>query len=171
MALSACMRPGSTATKTDARDAPPETRSSTVSFAVFDKADILSECEDLEFSGVRSDATLDPEVIFQRIKAQVAGDKNRVPMRIGRPCATQFSDRTAFGVCVVGAEDKTIKFVARMSWYSFADVYENDSTMRECLSMRGTWDAVPRTSEQFRSAKLEHDLKAATKAFGAAARQ
>jgi hypothetical protein len=88
---------------------------------------------------------------------------------IPKPCAEQFTDRTALASCSVSstATAKTGEAYAvtvRTTFYDVADVGNSDAKMAECLESKGEWKALPKDSPEFRKARLEHSRKRLEKA-------
>jgi hypothetical protein len=72
-------------------------------------------------------------------------------VRLRKPCAEQFADRTALATCTVTPKEKDgvrISVVSR--YYNVATVSDSDGYMKDCLSMGGDWRANPDKSEAAR---------------------
>lgn len=179
LALVACSKPTPPAPAQDAAPAPmqpvsvaslpsaapaPTSKQYEISFVHFEK-DRLFEC--LDFS-LNFDIPPDAGPDWKPKNDPVAELDKRVKpaTRIAKTCAAQFPDRTVLASCTVKNAGDAGAMSLSTHFYNFADVGLDDRQMSECLKMKGDWDAVARTSPEWRKAKLEHDTGALRKAVG-----
>lgn len=140
----------------------------TASMAGFD-GDQMVSCVDLIFDVVAGDGPLDRATGSNRLAAWVdarAKSSTNGPktIRIPKLCSHQFSDREPFARCKLESNQEShATLIMSEYFYSFSHVFESDETMKECLEMKGDWNAIARDSQRFREAALDHDLKNARK--------
>jgi hypothetical protein len=133
-----------------------------ISFASFDHSDLV-ECDDVEIVGTlkpdASAASFEAEVktLADGIWKSLKPVGTRIPTRLQRSCAEQFTDRRPFATCSDVALWDQQMLRGRLLHYAFADVFRSDWAMKECIERSGTWKATSRESEEFREAQLRFD--------------
>lgn len=124
-------------------------------------------------------ATADPSNISKRPAAdrakaeQLVADeltsrlkKNGV-VPIQQTCGEQFGGRPLFARCVLPpSAEGPLTVSLQTSFLSFDFVSGNYQTMKDCLSVHGRWNEMPRDSSEFIQAKLRHDSKALQRLAG-----
>jgi hypothetical protein len=149
--------------------ATPRTKRYEASLAGF-RNDALEECVDLSVDielAPESDAGWpkeDPTKNYAAAMAKSPGKGRQITILEER-CAAQFADRSALATCTIrnGTSDAGISTETQLlaSYYGFASVGLDDNSMRDCFSAKGKWAAIPRDSDEWRRAKLEHSSNAA----------
>jgi len=147
LALSACQSaPGPSAAPAPAavQQAPvalapppaPAPRTYSASVATF-RGDQLDECIDyviVSAPGKEAEA----RDLASSFGTNLKGDEK--PIRIAKPCAEQFPDRTVLATCSIVDRPGTAGTVTlRDRYYSVATVSDSDAYMKDCLTMRGDW--------------------------------
>lgn len=133
-------------------DAAPPRKVSQASVARIAK-DALNECVDMS-TDLAADADAGKDPAAELVKDMAKKDKTLT--LIPKACGEQFADRTALATCTMKQVGKNGTITVASHRYSFADVGLSDAAMKECLDMKGDWNAVPRDSAEFRKAKIEH---------------
>ncbi|MBP7683924.1 MAG: hypothetical protein KBB95_18600 [Deltaproteobacteria bacterium] len=118
-------------------------RVSVASFAAF-KGDQLDQCVDM---AATIHAGIDASM------PDMGGETPEGMVAISHPCAEQFADRTVWATCTLSGESERGSLVFTEHHYSFSAVYESDAMMRTCLESRGVWQAQPRDTPEWRSAR------------------
>jgi hypothetical protein len=136
----------------------PAPLSFTSSLAKF-SGDFLQLCVDMTITGAPDlDASaLKGNPAEAATKSMRAKDKSLTG--IPKTCGEQFPDRTSLASCVLRAEEPRGSMRLVSQHYAFEDVGLTDAAMKECLSEKGDWSAIPRDSHAWRAAKLEHDQR------------
>jgi hypothetical protein len=82
--------------------------------------------------------------------------------RVDQGCDEAFGDRVAWGTCAMRIEepDSPAVVLGTANFYSFAEVYDTDVRMQECLEMSGRWSAQPRDTPEWARARRQTDLAA-----------
>lgn len=129
-------------------------------FARFNK-DVLAECSDFQVDLLSQGDGGDPT---DGIAKNALKDKSL--QEITKPCNESFADRTPLATCTVSKPVDGGTMSARGLFFDFGEVGLSDVHMRDCLKMKGEWSAIPRDSQEWRRAKLDHDTKALRKLTG-----
>jgi hypothetical protein len=135
-----------------------------LAFAGF-KNDDLVECDELDVPQPAK-AGADLKAVADQLWASFKKPKDTsiVMTRLQRSCGEQFPDRKPFAVCSDPVLFKDVPALhARVSHFSFANVFRSDGMMRECLELGGTWSSMSRTSDEFGEAQLRFDTLDAQK--------
>lgn len=85
-------------------------------------------------------------------------------VRLAKPCAEQFLDRSALATCNVSSVADGIRVRATSSYYNYEDVGLGDEHMKECLQANGSWTVLPSESREWRKAKLTYVIRKLKKA-------
>ncbi len=139
----------------------------TQSVAKFVK-DTLNECVDFTIQlapPVDAGADWKPpssEKLAEQVSNLFKNDKS--VLRISKPCAEQFSDRTALASCSATqnvtsqrGDAVTVQILSR--YYDFSNLDEDDLYMKQCLELHGDWQAVSRESNEYRRARLRANAR------------
>lgn len=121
--------------------------------------DSLGECVDFSI-----DVTLAPDAGEPKKDPIEALMKNMKGLtKIGKPCAEAFPDRTVFATCTLTKREDdggtSVSMVIVSHRFDFAAVADTDRYMKECLDMRGEWNAIRRDSPDWHAAKAEQARK------------
>jgi hypothetical protein len=137
---------------------PPRVREYRASLADL-RGDALGECVDFSI-----DVTLGLDAGEPKkdpIEAILKGQKGLT--KIGKPCAESFPDRTAYATCTLTKREDdggtSVSIVVVSHRFDFAAVADTDRNMKECLEMRGEWNAIRRDSPEWHAAKTEQARK------------
>lgn len=115
--------------------------------------DQLTHCADMELFAVPPDPL--PE---RWPPAELELEEGQ--MRVQRPCAESFPDRTSLGTCTARIENSpetgghAVMSIVEY-WYTADAVLDDDRLMRECLEMGGSWEAIDRDSAAAQQARLQ----------------
>lgn len=122
----------------------------------------LSECTDISFTLHRAEGSKSDweSVAGAKVKegiAQFTKKVNPSSVESQSRCAEQFKDRLRLASCRVSYSGKTelgsTAIVAESSYYKYEDIYSSDEFMRECMEMKGKWEALPKDSPEVASAR------------------
>jgi hypothetical protein len=135
---------------------PPTVHRETRTIASFTNGE-LWECDDFAFEGSLADA---PAVTAAA--AGLTAELENGSTVLLQTCDEAFGDRTVWGTCSIRDErqDPRLVVTGAARFYRFADVYDSDGRMQECLEMRGAWSAKPRDTPEWTRARREADLAA-----------
>lgn len=90
---------------------------------------------------------------------ELAGRQEKVT-RLAKTCAQQFANRIVLGTCTYAERAKDgLRIRGESRAYSFATL---DAYARQCLQAGGEWRALDESSNEYRRARAEHLLRAAT---------
>lgn len=131
-----------------------------ISFAGFD-GDLLEECNDVELPRVvrlPDGGSHDPAQGLQEFLQKGALKGSLV--KLNKPCAEQFRDRPPLATCAFEGSNPILPMRGQISHYSYKRIFESDAMMKECLSTwKGTWEVIPKDSDAFHRAEIEHNLR------------
>ncbi len=141
--------------------APRTTVTATV--ASFDKGSLLDQCVEYHVSGVLSaDAGADPD---SKLADQLLASmkvKGKELLRVYKPCDQQFHGNDVLASCTVhstlpvphaeGADGGTFDLDIVDRYYELATLEANDVEMKHCLSVKGDWQGLDRTSDAYKNA-------------------
>lgn len=142
-------------------DAGPQRTTKKGAFARF-VGEALSECIDIQIT----DVTRHDEAGAAVDQIGAAGKTLPGATRISQSCAEAFGDRQVLASCTMTDRNEKGSSELVFSYYDFAKVGLSDTEMKQCLEVKGAWSAVPRTSREWRRAKLDHDVRELRKATG-----
>ncbi len=166
--FSACGRTGTVPSAPAAAavvSAPPAEVREGIYFAVF-RDEQLSEC--VSFIGTRPPgaAPRTPEET-QKHGEEIAAEATKMnAIVIPRPCNEQFADRVPLATCTLPEErfENGGKLQVVGAHYDYERVGNSDQYMRECMEDGGSWNALPRDSDEFLRGRMRHNALKAAKA-------
>jgi hypothetical protein len=144
-------------------DAAPSRTTVAAHVASFAKGSVLDECVDYRVTGtLTSDAGADPD---SQLAAQVLTSmkvKNKELLRVYKPCEEQFHSSDLLASCKVhstqpvprepGVDGGTFDLDIVARYYDLATLEANDVEMKQCLSVKGDWQGLDKTSEAYKNA-------------------
>lgn len=136
----------------------------TVSFAKFEN-DTITHCIDAKMTGPRT--RTDGAVISDEEATTFLATKWLHPkdmIRLPSTCREQVGDRPLFATCEISPPAiPKVTLWAKEYFLSFANVFNDDGAMRECLQMKGKWTPMSRKSLEFIDARMRFDQERAEK--------
>ena len=149
-------------------DAAAPVHAVAISVASFEKGSVLDQCVDYKVSSARApDAGADPEGQLAASVLATLKTKTNELTRLGKPCEQQFPSRAALARCVLHstqpiphdpdagpslADAGTFDLDVGLSYYNLKTLETDDTYMKQCLSLKGDWQALDPHSAAYQDA-------------------